>query len=178
MANVYDVANFFVEMTNATEDDTITNLKLNKLMYFAQGCFLARTGKRLFPEDIEAWTYGPVVPEVYHKYKVCGRNAIESVDDDFTVDSFTEEELETLIDVMREMAKYTSSTLVSITHREDSPWSHTNESNVISDSLLVEYFRDPKNEIRKFSLGSAETVETLPASWYDPEEDDIWGDLS
>ncbi len=59
MANVFDVADFFIQMTNHSEDDQITNLKLNKLLYYAQGAFLARTGKPLFENNMEAWTYGP-----------------------------------------------------------------------------------------------------------------------
>ena len=54
MANVYDVADFFIDVCNNSTDDQITNLKLNKLLYYAQGCHLARTGKPLFDDKIEA----------------------------------------------------------------------------------------------------------------------------
>lgn len=50
MANVYDVADFFIDVCNNSTDDQITNLKLNKLLYYAQGCHLARTGEPLFDE--------------------------------------------------------------------------------------------------------------------------------
>ena len=39
MANVFDVANLFIQIANQSEDDSITNLKLNKLLYYAQGTF-------------------------------------------------------------------------------------------------------------------------------------------
>ena len=45
MANVYDVANFFIGIANKSADDSITNLKLNKLLYFAQGVFWRETVK-------------------------------------------------------------------------------------------------------------------------------------
>ena len=48
MATVFDVADFFIDIANMSEDDQMTNLKLNKLLYYAQGVFLARTGKPLF----------------------------------------------------------------------------------------------------------------------------------
>ena len=67
MANVFDVADFFVQLANQSEDDQITNLKLNKLLYYAQGAFLARTGHPLFHNTMEAWPLGPVIPDVYHK---------------------------------------------------------------------------------------------------------------
>ena len=81
MANVFDVADFFIQIANQSEDDQMTNLKLNKLLYYAQGVYLARTGRPLFDENIEAWTFGPVIPNIYRKYKVCGRNPIASSDD-------------------------------------------------------------------------------------------------
>lgn len=58
MANVFDVANFFVYVANQNEDDQMTNLKLNKLLYFAQGAFLSRTGRPLFSAEMEAWPLG------------------------------------------------------------------------------------------------------------------------
>ena len=72
MANVYKAAGFYVDVCNNSIDNPITNLKLNKLLYFAKGCHLARTGKSLFPETIEAWECRPVTPAVYQRYRICG----------------------------------------------------------------------------------------------------------
>jgi len=126
MANVFDVAEFFIRIANQSEDDQMTNMKLNKLLYYAQGAFLARTGKPLFENQIEAWPLGPVVTDIYHKYKVCGKNPISS-DEDVNHAAFTEEEFETLLDVMREYGKYTGSTLVSLSHLPGTPWRNTQE---------------------------------------------------
>ena len=49
-----------------SEEPDISNLKLLKLLYYAQGTFLALYGRPLFNESIEAWLHGPVVPDVYH----------------------------------------------------------------------------------------------------------------
>lgn len=76
MAAAETAAKFFIMLANQRDDDFITNLKLNKLLYYAQGAYLARTGRPLFNEQIEAWAYGPVVPSIYRKYKVCGKNPI------------------------------------------------------------------------------------------------------
>ena len=43
--------------------DDLTNMKLNKLLYFAQGYYLKKYGRPLFDNAIEAWEHGPVVPE-------------------------------------------------------------------------------------------------------------------
>jgi uncharacterized phage-associated protein len=57
--------------------DPVTNLKLQKLLYYAQGWYLAlHGGKPLFDDRIEAWPHGPVVPPVYGAYKEWGWNPI------------------------------------------------------------------------------------------------------
>ena len=81
MANVFDVADFFIDIANKNTDDTLTNLKLNKLLYYAQGEYLARTGKPLFDDEIQAWDYGPVVPVIYYKYKRNNANEITPITD-------------------------------------------------------------------------------------------------
>ena len=57
--------------------ELMTNMKLQKMLYYQQGFHLAYFGTPLFEEDIEAWMYGPVVPSVYEKYKGFGQQGIE-----------------------------------------------------------------------------------------------------
>lgn len=47
----------------------ISNLKLQKLLYYAQAWNLVFTNEELFDEDIEAWVHGPVVPKVFRRFK-------------------------------------------------------------------------------------------------------------
>lgn len=175
MMRTVDAANFFIFASNQIDEDFITNLKLNKLLYYAQGCHLSRTGNPLFSSDIEAWQYGPVIPEIYQKYKVCGKDAIRTVDDDFDSASLDDEELETLLDVMRNYGKYTGSALVSLTHKEGTPWSDTIKSgnSVISNDKIEQYFKN--NPIDRLTLNS-ELVDKLPNDWYDSSEDAEWED--
>src|SRR4051794_29210853 len=49
--------------------DPVTNLKLQKLLYYAQGWYLALNNDPLFNDRIEAWPHGPVVPRVYGRFK-------------------------------------------------------------------------------------------------------------
>ena len=58
-----DVANYFI--ANYGGGTEMTNLKLNKLVYFAQAVSLKQYGVPLFSDEIQAWSYGPVEPEVY-----------------------------------------------------------------------------------------------------------------
>ena len=63
MASAMDVAQLF--LAAAPQEDYLTNLKLQKLIAYAQAVSLAYSGKELFAEELEAWTHGPVVPSVY-----------------------------------------------------------------------------------------------------------------
>ena len=90
MFNARDIASWFIYKTNAeikehvADNDEyevyegITHLKLQKLLYFAQGVALSMLdGQKLFNEKIMAWEHGPVVKEVYDIYKANGRNYLE-----------------------------------------------------------------------------------------------------
>ena len=65
MLPVSEVATFIIE-----KSDRISNLKLQKLLYYVQGWQLGITGNALFPERIEAWVHGPVVPEMFRAYRI------------------------------------------------------------------------------------------------------------
>ncbi len=72
MHSVIDVANYFLSLVNEDQGEGITNMKMQKLVYYAQGFSLAMLNKPLFEEPIEAWQYGPVVPTLYHAFKKYG----------------------------------------------------------------------------------------------------------
>ena len=68
MATALDVANFFIDSAKDTEDP-MTNMRVNKYVYFAQGYALAKLGRPLFKDEIQAWEHGPVVPALYQLFK-------------------------------------------------------------------------------------------------------------
>ena len=74
----FDVANWFTCSLDREAGDSITHLKLQKLIYYSQAWSLALNGIALFEEDFEAWAHGPVIPEVYQEYKEYGFNALPS----------------------------------------------------------------------------------------------------
>ncbi len=57
--------------------DVITNLKMQKILYFIYVWCLAKTGKRCFAEKFQAWPNGPVLPSVYYKLKKFGASPID-----------------------------------------------------------------------------------------------------
>ena len=173
MLSIYDAASFFIDVANSREDDAMTNLKLNKLLYFAQGCHLARTGKALFDDQIEAWQLGPVVPTIYRKYKVCGRDPIAEADEGYSFSALQAEERETLTDVMREFGCFTGNHLVTITHQPGTPWDqfYGGMNEEISHESMKAYFTE--NPVPRFKP-KGEVVTVLPKDMYDPSEDEEW----
>ena len=157
-----DIANFFISLYKYDEEHP-TNLKLNKLVYYAQGHSLARNGRPLFDEEIEAWPFGPVVPSVYHTFKVCGDEGIENLSDDLPV--FQPEDEDLLIDVARKYGKYTGGTLTSMTHKNGSPWEKVyvegQHSTVISRESINEYFKNTEGQLSTIDeeLGELDTLE-------------------
>lgn len=49
--------------------EILTNLKLQKLLYYAQAWHLALFNQKLFDEDFEAWVHGPVLPSEYRRFR-------------------------------------------------------------------------------------------------------------
>lgn len=189
MANVNDVASFFVDWANKSEEEHMTNLWLNKLLFFAQGQHLARYGTPLFEDTIEAWNYGPVVPAIYRKYKVCGRNPIPTVDDEYTPSNFSREEQILLADILREYGAYTASTLVSMTHQPNTPWSNAyveGENNEITVVAMMDFFKRKENQLKTFeevfSTENLEVIGTRDQDGYlvlprDEDDGDDWDEL-
>jgi uncharacterized phage-associated protein len=97
MLSAKDVAEYFVYLVDEESGDNITNLKVQKLLYYAQGFHLAmRRGERLFSESIVAWKHGPVVIPVYSQYKGLGWQPIPQPPG-FEVDRFPPEVREILV---------------------------------------------------------------------------------
>jgi uncharacterized phage-associated protein len=71
------VADYFLLKVDPTAGDTISNLKLQKLCYYAQAWSLALHKKPLFGERIEAWTHGPAIPDLFERMKGSGWQAVD-----------------------------------------------------------------------------------------------------
>lgn len=76
------IAKWFIAWAEDAEDTGLSNLKLQKLLYYAQGHHLASRGEPLFRDQLQAWSHGPVVPTVYHAFKDAGSGPITLADDD------------------------------------------------------------------------------------------------
>lgn len=143
MLNARDIADYFLFKTIDAEDAKITNLKLQKLLYYAQGFHLALfDGKELFPERIEAWTHGPVCPDIYQIFKEHGSNIIpcDECEKDFRK-LLEEEQIEFLDEIYEVFGQFSAWKLRNMTH-EETPWINNKElASEISKEELKEYFK-------------------------------------
>lgn len=139
MYSASEIAQYFIHYANLEEDGLVTNLKLQKLLYYAQGFHLALFDRPLFSENIEAWQSGPVVPEIYRYYKIHGRSPLPEPED-FNPETIDVETHELLDEVYGVFGKYTGTVLANLTHQEK-PWLNTEQNQVISHDLMRDYFK-------------------------------------
>ena len=134
-----DVANYFLSLADSEAGDTLSNLSLNKLCYYAQGFHLALHGEPLFDEVIEAWTHGPVVPSVYHQFKKYrDRNIPPQPSFNRRLIPVVARDL--LDEVYQVYGQYSAWKLRNMTH-EEPPWRDAVATNgIISHAALRNYF--------------------------------------
>jgi uncharacterized phage-associated protein len=141
MVSVQDIADYFLTSVDEEVGDGLSNLKLQKLVYYAQGFYLALFGKPLFADPIEAWTHGPVVPALYHDYKCYGSGLIPRPED-FDPESIDLEIRELLNEVYTVFGQFSAWRLRDMTH-EEAPWQQAYasvENRVISHEAMQKYF--------------------------------------
>jgi uncharacterized phage-associated protein len=125
----------------------VDNLKLQKLLYYSQAVRLVlNSGAPLFPEPIEAWDYGPVVPSVYHEYKSYGLETITipALWDTDTANLIAEDIV--FIDMaLAYFGEMSGLALMSSAHQEE-PWKISyrpgRPSNIIPIDLIYNYFKN------------------------------------
>jgi uncharacterized phage-associated protein len=141
MIEAKDVAEFFVMKGLQDEEESgISNLKLQKLLYYAKGFYQAIFDDSLFPEKLWAWTHGPVVPDMYREYKKYGFGPITELDYNPT-EKFNEEQLELLNEVWSVFGQFSAWKLRDMSHNER-PWlDHEEDASSIEDEELASYFK-------------------------------------
>lgn len=146
--NAIDVANWFLnenrKQMNFEDSEFMTNLKLQKLLYYAQGCYLAQKGESLIKEDFLAWEHGPVVRTIYDRFRKFGSNGIQYEDD--YEDKLDEDTKILLKKVYNQFGQYTAWKLRDMTHQEK-PWKETIRNCVIDRKIMQNYFKEHYSNI-------------------------------
>ncbi|HUY87263.1 MAG TPA: type II toxin-antitoxin system antitoxin SocA domain-containing protein [Pirellulales bacterium] len=141
MLSCHDVADYFLAVSRADEEagDPISNMTLQKLLYYAQGFYLALNDKPLFNERIEAWTHGPVVPDVYHRFKQHGAGPLP-MPAEIDLDRIPDHTAELLDEVYKVYGQFSGWKLREMTHAEP-PWAETQQGGAISRNALSIFFK-------------------------------------
>lgn len=134
-----DVAKCILSLVDEDCGDTISNLKLQKLLYYCQGVYLAIYGTPLFNEHVCAWKHGPVVPLIWHEYKEFGARAIPSPSDAPWEDLSPEQE-GVIREVFDVFGQFSAWKLRNMTHDEP-PWRNASEGHRISHESMRDYFQ-------------------------------------
>lgn len=124
--NILDVAKILICKFN-NENKEITQLKLQKLLYFIEAYYMASYDKnRLYKEDFNAWTYGPLCQKVYTEYKCYMDLPIYEFSDNLPkLDDTITNSIDDVYDIFGDV---NTSDLIKITHMPGSPWYKTKKN--------------------------------------------------
>ncbi|WMC06283.1 Panacea domain-containing protein [Elizabethkingia anophelis] len=154
MYNCFDIAKQFLKLAYE-EGDGLQPMKLLKLTYIAHGWYLGFYDKPLIENAIEAWKYGPVIPELYHVIKRFGyRNVdLETLElwaGDKKVDNKDQNFIKTIWNTYK---GFSGLDLSSLTHMENTPWAETYDPKayhkLINNTIIEKHYKNLIDERRK-----------------------------
>ena len=135
-----EVAHYFLTTQDtAGTGDGITNLKIQKLCYYAQGFALVKLQKPLFFDPIQHWENGPVVPSLWQEYKYLGSSPIPTPKQPLDRTRFSAEVKAVLDQVIKVYGSFSAWELRNQTHSE-SPWIDTPDGAPITHQKMRAYF--------------------------------------
>lgn len=137
--NVLDVARYVINYSNA-QGYGVSNLRLQKLLYFIQAWFLMLKDTPCFSAKIEAWDCGPVIPEAYREYSIYGGLDIMPVKN--CEDIIIAKDTQYINKVIDKLAPRSTTYLVSITQMQ-TPWLNAYSryyTNEITNNAITDYF--------------------------------------
>jgi uncharacterized phage-associated protein len=125
------ICNFVIARYGAQVTD-LTNLRINKLLYFVHGWSLTSRAEGLVRNHFEAWQLGPVVRSVYDAFKVYGEERITAAAEylDYATgetkpiphSDIRELDIEIIERVFENYSRYSTPELVALSHEPDGPW--------------------------------------------------------
>jgi len=139
MASAHDVARYIIR-----ELSPLSTIKLQKLVYYSQAWHLVWEDEPLFPERIEAWANGPVVPDLFREHR--GEFQRRSWKKG-SIQNLTDDERESIDAVLGFYGSHDAFYLSELTHREP-PWKEAREglspgargNNEITQASMAEYY--------------------------------------
>ena len=146
MYDVLTVADAILKIAKA-KNKPLTPMQVVKLVYIAHGWSLGLRNKELFKNQIQAWQYGPVIPDLYHTTKSYGRNPIpfSAIGDPNKV-GVTTEDRAFLEGVFEKYGHLSGIDLSYLTHKAGTPWSQVYRPGVfgieIPGDLIESHYKE------------------------------------
>lgn len=144
MYNCFDIADYLLKKARE-EGQGIDPMKLLKLTYIAHGYNLGFFDKPLFSNQVQAWKYGTVIPDLYHVIKRFGNGYVDESIVDLYKEKNVEGDQKTLLDFVWNVYKPLSGLQLSdLIHQENTPWSRTFNSSYnmpVSNDLIKEHYK-------------------------------------
>lgn len=162
-----DIARYVVN-TSIEKKKPVSNLKLQKLLYYIQAAFLVETGDPCFYDEITHWRHGPVVVDVYNKFsKFIGNDIYEKqteytnyefdsgfnvklVKREFKSDDIKRDDRDLIDKVLNGLIDVGAWQLVERTHNEE-PWKNTDTDDEITVESIKSFFLENNNQTRIYS---------------------------
>ena len=139
----------------------LTPMQVNKLAYISHGFTLAIRNEPLFPDKVQAWKYGPIIPSIYHEFKdyggglitafkYCGTalNDTKAAKDRlaFLESRIPKSHISIINEVLEKYGHFSGLGLSTITHEDGTPWDqryHAGKLGVeIPNSLTKKYYKE------------------------------------
>ena len=136
-----EIAEYFI-VQGINADEPVSKLKIQKLCYYAQGLYLALYNKPLYEEQIQAWTHGPVCPELFDLYKVNPNHIIPEIEN-YDPDTLNQDTKDFLDEVNKVYGQFSAWKLRDMTHSEP-PWMEAFEegaNNIITHEAMIKFFK-------------------------------------
>lgn len=157
-----DVARYIVNKFYTSEYKekgySISNMKLQKILYLVQAYFLVENDRPCFSEKIHAWSFGPVVPAAYHEFKCYGNLPIPEIKSYLIPDSdgilgvrripyecriseSDKKDIDKIVDIFKD---WSAIGLMKYTHTQK-PWIDAyadghSQNDVIENEAIADYF--------------------------------------
>ena len=163
--NALASANYFIDLSKR-DNIPLTQLGLMKRVYIAYGFALAILNRSIIDkrfDSVEAWRYGPVIPCVYHSFKHYGNEPIKKKTEILrwdgenkfktSIPKVEDKDIRKVIEFVWERYKgFSDSKMVSMTHKEGTPWSIVyvpNKNKEIPEEMTSKYYKILVSNIRK-----------------------------
>lgn len=154
MLTAQNLAKYII--TKCTLDNkSVSNLQLQKILYFIQGAYYYKFKQPAFDNEISAWDYGPIVRDVYEDYKKYGSSEINDVYVDFEKifenDNDAKKIVEIVVETLRDRDPWD---LVRISHEGETPWTETYQiwGPTIQSIQIENYFKDNHEIFKKLGI--------------------------